>query len=83
MYKNISVSAHPEPDAARVSGQHGAAPQADGHHAEEPLREGAPPAEGPGADIHPVLAGSISTDQEIYAGRWQYREILYIYQVVK
>ena len=63
MYKNISVSAHPEPDAARVAGQHGAAPQADGHHAEEPLREGAPPAEGPGADIHLVLAGSISTDR--------------------
>ena len=63
LYKNISVSAHPEPDAARVAGQHGAAPQADGHHAEEPLRQGAPPAEGPGADIHPVLAGSISTDR--------------------
>ena len=65
LYKNISVSAHPEPDAARVAGQHGAAPQADGHHAEEPLRQGAPPAEGPGADIHPVLADSISTDIDI------------------
>ena len=62
LYKNIFVSPHPEPDAARVAGQHGAAPQADGHDAEEPLREGAPPAEGPGADIHLVLAASISTD---------------------
>ena len=60
--KNISVSPHPEPDAARVAGQHGAAPQADGHDAEEPLREGAPPAEGPGADIHLVLAASILID---------------------
>ena len=40
-------SAHLQPDAARVKSQHSARPQADGHHAERPLRQGAPRDQGP------------------------------------
>merc|ERR1719460_3606437 len=40
-------SAHLQPDAPWVEGQHGARPQVDGHHAEGPLRQGAPRDQGP------------------------------------
>ena len=40
-------SAHFQLDAAWLSGQHSARPQADGHHAEGPLRQGAPRDQGP------------------------------------
>ena len=40
-------SAHLQPDAPWVEGQHSARPQVDGHHAEGPLRQGAPRDQGP------------------------------------
>ena len=44
--QSCSLSSHPEQDNARLQGQHQPPPQADLHHAEGSLHQGAPRPEG-------------------------------------